>query len=93
MRLRALKLKVTGRKTHQVLFAIQREQRVYDDWSEDSKVRNFVQKTVKGHNLYMLTVTDATGFERQTGLHVCMYMYGFRARQHLRSLAPVMNDE
>ena len=25
-------------------------------------------------------------------LHVCMYISGFRARQHLRSLAPVMND-
>ena len=24
---------------------------------------------------------------------VCMYIWGFRARQHLRSLAPVMNDD
>ena len=24
---------------------------------------------------------------------VCMYIYGFRAHQHLRSLAPVLNDE
>ena len=25
--------------------------------------------------------------------HVCMYIWGFRARKHLRSLAPVMNDD
>ena len=25
--------------------------------------------------------------------NVCMYIWGFRARQHLRSLSPVMNDE
>ena len=26
-------------------------------------------------------------------MYVCMYIWGFRARQHLRSLAPVMNDD
>ena len=27
------------------------------------------------------------------GMYICMYISGFRARQHLRSLAPVMNDD